>query len=141
MNTFELVEKITNLRKQGLDKIGSEIYLKVYEMIKRFSEWDYEIWENLKLGNFSVQTILFDTDKSYWVKVKDKKFLYGESIIKNPSLSIITSKDIGVGMIFCEVKNYVIYENSIIKGKPIVFDIYRDIIDRACGIYHKYTLF
>ncbi|MBN1215375.1 MAG: SCP2 sterol-binding domain-containing protein [Candidatus Lokiarchaeota archaeon] len=100
-------EALINELKEKLDAGAAsaepEDALKCFELYNQIAEEMEDLKEELEDMEISVQIILTDVDKKYWIKAVEGKLSYGDGEVDNPSFTFSATKEIGIGMLFGEV--------------------------------------
>jgi len=98
-------EALINELKEKLDagavSAEPEDALKCFELYNQIANEMEDLKEELEDMDISVQIILTDVDKKYWIKAQEGKLSYGD--VDNPSFTFSATKEIGIGMLFGEV--------------------------------------
>lgn len=98
-----LVEEIKNKIKSGASASEADDVLKSFELIKQMSkEVDY-LKDDVEESDYTCQLVFSDLEKEYWIKVSKGNVDYDKGKLDSPSFTIITSKDIGLGLFFGEI--------------------------------------
>ncbi len=98
-----LVEDIKNKIKSGASASEADGILKSFELIKQMSkEVDY-LKDDVEESDYTCQLVFSDLEKEYWIKVSKGNVDYDKGKLDSPSFTIITSKDIGLGLFFGEI--------------------------------------
>ncbi|MHA1439449.1 MAG: SCP2 sterol-binding domain-containing protein [Promethearchaeota archaeon] len=87
----------------GADAATPEHIPKVYEFFKQVAEENEDLKEELEDMDITVQQVLTDVNKKFWLKAKDGKLEYGEGDVENPSFTFSCTMAVGAGMILGEV--------------------------------------
>jgi len=100
-------EALINELKEKLDagavSAEPEDALKCFELYNQIANEMEDLKEELEDMDISVQIILTDVDKKYWIKAQEGKLSYGDGDVDNPSFTFSATKEIGIGMLFGEV--------------------------------------
>ena len=78
-------------------------FLKVFEMFKQIGQENEDLKEELEDMDITIQMIITDADKKFWLKAKEGTLEYGEGNVDNPSFTFSATKEVGSGMLFGEV--------------------------------------
>jgi len=98
-----LVDEIKNKIKSGASASEADDVLKSFELIKQMSkEVDY-LKNDMEESDYTCQLVFSDLEKEYWIKVSKGIVEYDKGKLDSPSITITTSKDIGLGLFFGEV--------------------------------------
>ncbi|MBY8982934.1 MAG: SCP2 sterol-binding domain-containing protein [Candidatus Lokiarchaeota archaeon] len=100
-------EALINELKEKLDAGAAsaepEDALKCFELYNQIANEMEDLKEELEDIEITVQIILTDVDKKYWIKAVEGKLSYGDGEVENPSFTFSATKEIGIGMLFGEV--------------------------------------
>jgi len=98
-----LINKLKKRINAGASLGDPDDILTCFELIKQISsEVDY-LKKDVDESKIICQLILNDVEKYYWIKIFNGKIEYDKGKIKDPSISIYCSKDIGLGIFYGEV--------------------------------------
>lgn len=98
-----LVDELKSKLKSGAATSEADDILKSFELIKQISEEVDYLKGDIKEGDYTAQIVFSDLKKDYWIKISKGAVDYNKGKIVNPSFTITTSKDIGLGLFFGEV--------------------------------------
>ena len=98
-----LVKEIKGLMDAGADAADPGAILKVMEFFKQISKDSEDLAEELEDMDITVQMVLTDVDKKYWIKATSGDLTYGEGAVESPSFTFSATKNVGAGMMFGEV--------------------------------------
>ncbi|MBY9006924.1 MAG: SCP2 sterol-binding domain-containing protein [Candidatus Lokiarchaeota archaeon] len=100
-------EALINELKEKLDAGAAsaepEDALKCFELYNQIALEMEDLKEELEDMEITVQIILTDVDKKYWIKAVEGKLSYGDGEVDKPSFTFSAIKEIGIGMLFGEV--------------------------------------
>jgi len=77
--------------------------LKVFELFKQIAVENEDLKEELEDMDITIQMLITDEDKKFWLKAKEGTLEYGEGDVENPSFTFSATKEVGSGMLFGEV--------------------------------------
>jgi len=98
-----LIKEIKGLMDAGADAADPDAILKVMEFFKQISKDSEDLAEELEDMDITVQMVLTDVDKKYWIKATSGDLTYGEGAVDSPSFTFSATKNVGAGMMFGEV--------------------------------------
>jgi len=98
-----LVKEIKGLMDAGADAADPSAILKIMEFFKQISKDSEDLAEELEDMDITVQMVLTDVDKKYWIKATSGDLTYGEGAVDSPSFTFSATKNVGAGMMFGEV--------------------------------------
>jgi len=96
---MEMKEKLD----AGSDSANIDDTLKVFELYDQLAQKDGYLKEEIEEMELSVQLIINDRDKKFWVKVSDGKMNYGEGEFEDPSFTFSTDFETGSKILFGEI--------------------------------------
>ena len=77
--------------------------IKTFEMFKQIAEENEDLKEELEDMDITIQMIITDADKKFWLKAREGTMEFGEGDVDNPSFTFSATKEVGAGMLFGEV--------------------------------------
>lgn len=98
-----LLKELNKLIDSGLDFVKIDDTLKVFEFFKQISKENEDLSEELEDIEISIQFVIKDIRKLFWLAVKNNKLNYGEGNTTNPSFSLTTTARIFIGILFGEI--------------------------------------
>jgi putative sterol carrier protein len=98
-----LVKELKGLMEAGADAADPAAILKMMEFFKQISKESEDLAEELEDMDITVQMILTDIDKKFWIKATAGDLTYGEGTTESPSFTFSAVKAVGAGMLFGEV--------------------------------------
>ncbi len=98
-----LVKELKGLMEAGADAADPAAILKMMEFFKQISKESEDLAEELEDMDITVQMVLTDVDKKYWIKATSGDLTYGEGAVESPSFTFSATKNVGAGMMFGEV--------------------------------------
>ncbi len=87
----------------GVDAAGPDEVLKVYEFFKQVAATNDDLKDELADMDITVQQVITDVGKKFWIKAKDGVIEYGEGDADSPSFTFSCTMKTGAGMLFGEV--------------------------------------
>lgn len=98
-----LVNELKSKLKSGASAAEAGDVLKSFELIKQISkEVDY-LKGDVDESDYTCQLVFSDLKKEYWIKISKGTVKYDKGKLDEPTFTITTSKDIGLGMFFGEL--------------------------------------
>jgi hypothetical protein len=98
-----LVEEIKGRLNAGADARESDDVLKSFELIKQITqEIDY-LKDDVEESDYTCQIVFSDIKEEYWITISKGTVEYNKGKFDNPSVTITTSKDIGLGLFLGEI--------------------------------------
>ncbi len=98
-----LVKELKGLMEAGADAADPAAILKMMEFFKQVSKDSEDLAEELEDMDITVQMVLTDIDKKFWIKATAGDLTYGEGATEAPSFTFSATKAVGAGMLFGEV--------------------------------------
>ena len=98
-----LVDEIKNKIKSGASASEADDILKSFELIKQISEEVSYLKTDINESDYSCQMVFSDIEEEYWIKISKGVVDFAKGKIDDPSITITTSKDIGLGLFYGEV--------------------------------------
>ena len=98
-----LVDEIKNKIKSGASASAADDVLKSFELIKQMSKEVSYLKTDINESDYSCQMVFSDIEEEYWIKISKGVVDFGKGKIDAPSITITTSKDIGLGLFYGEV--------------------------------------
>lgn len=120
-----LVEYIKKKINAGAVKGEPDDLLQNFELIKQLSqEVDY-LKKDVEESEMTCQVVFSDAKEKYWIKISKGTIEYAKGKIKKPSITITTSKEVGLGMFLGEVDANIVAPlgKVVVSGK---FTLMRD---------------
>ncbi len=77
--------------------------MKIFEFFKAVSKENEDLSEELEDMDISVQMVITDIDKKYWINANEGEITYGDGATENPSFTFSCTMQVGAGMLFGEV--------------------------------------
>ena len=98
-----LVDEIKNKIKSGASASEADDVLKSFDLIKQISEEVSYLKTDINESDYSCQMVFSDIEEEYWIKISKGVVDFAKGKIDAPSITITTSKDIGLGLFYGEV--------------------------------------
>ena len=98
-----LLKELKEKMDAGADSATVEDIPKVFEFFKQLADENEDLKEELEDMDITVQQVLTDVGKKFWLTAKDGKLDYGEGDVDNPSFTFSCTMAVGAGMIYGEV--------------------------------------
>jgi len=98
-----LVDEIKNKIKSGASASEADDVLKCFELIKQMSKEVSYLKTDINESDYSCQMVFSDIEEEYWIKISKGVVDFAKGKIDAPSITITTSKDIGLGLFYGEV--------------------------------------
>jgi len=87
----------------GASSATAEDIPKVFEFFVQVAAENEDLKEELEDMDITVQQVLTDVGKKFWLIAKDGKLSFGEGEVANPSFTFSCTMEVGSGMLFGEV--------------------------------------
>ena len=98
-----LIKEMKGKFEAGAGAADAMDTLKVFEMFKQIAVENDDLKEELDDMDITIQMIISDADKKFWLKAKEGTLDFGEGDVENPSFTFTATKEVGAGMLFGEV--------------------------------------
>ena len=98
-----LLKKLKGKFDAGSDAASAEDIMDVFEFFLQVSKENEDLAEELEDMDITVQAILTDVDKKFWIKAQEGTITYGEGETENPSFTYSCVLAVGAGMLYGEV--------------------------------------
>ena len=98
-----LVKDIKGMMDGGAGSAGPDAVMKIFDFFKQISKENEDLSEELEDMDMSVQMIITDLDKKFWINASEGDITYGEGATENPSFTFSCTMQVGAGMLFGEV--------------------------------------
>ena len=98
-----LVDELKGKMNAGAAAADADDVLKSFELIKQISEEVSYLKTDINESDYSCQMIFSDIEEEYWIKISKGVVDFAKGKIDAPSITITTSKDIGLGLFYGEV--------------------------------------
>ena len=98
-----LVKEIKAAMDAGADAATPEAVMKVFDFFKQVSKENEDLSEELEDMDISVQMVITDLDKKFWINANEGAITFGEGATENPSFTFSCVMKVGAGMLFGEV--------------------------------------
>jgi putative sterol carrier protein len=99
----DLLKKIKAAQEAGAASASAEDVMQMYEFIKQISKENEDLMEELEDMDIAISMIITDTDKKYWLTVKEGDLDFGEGDVDNPSFTMSSTLEVGAGILMGEV--------------------------------------
>ena len=98
-----LVDELKGKMNAGAAAADADDVLKSFDLIKQISEEVSYLKTDINESDYSCQMIFSDIEEEYWIKISKGVVDFAKGKIDAPSITITTSKDIGLGLFYGEV--------------------------------------
>jgi putative sterol carrier protein len=98
-----LLKDIKAAQDAGASAASAEDVMRMYEFIKQISKENEDLKEELEDMDIAISMIITDTDKKYWLTVKEGNLDFGEGDVDNPSFTMSSTLEVGAGILMGEV--------------------------------------
>jgi putative sterol carrier protein len=98
-----LLNEIKAAQDAGAAAASADDVMKMYEFIKQISKENEDLKEELEDMDIAISMIITDTDKKYWLTVKEGDLDFGEGDVDNPSFTMSSTLEVGAGILMGEV--------------------------------------
>ena len=98
-----LVDELKGKMNAGAAAADADDILKSFDLIKQISEEVSYLKTDINESDYSCQMIFSDIEEEYWIKISKGVVDFAKGKIDAPSITITTSKDIGLGLFYGEV--------------------------------------
>jgi putative sterol carrier protein len=98
-----LLKKIKGAQDAGASSASADDVMQMYEFIKQISKENEDLKEELEDMDIAIAMIITDTDKKYWLTVKEGDLDFGEGDVDNPSFTMSSTLEVGAGILMGEV--------------------------------------
>ncbi|MHA1350148.1 MAG: hypothetical protein ACTSPZ_04835 [Promethearchaeota archaeon] len=98
-----LVDELKGKMNAGAAAADADDILKSFDLIKQISEEVSYLKTDINESEYSCQMVFSDIEEEYWIKISKGVVDFAKGKIDAPSITITTSKDIGLGLFFGEV--------------------------------------
>ncbi len=98
-----LLKKIKAAQDAGAASASPEDMMQMYEFVKLISKENEDLKEELEDMDIAISMIITDSDKKYWLTVKEGDLDYGEGDVDNPSFTMSSTLEVGAGILMGEV--------------------------------------
>ena len=141
MVDIELLKELKRIMDLGPEGADPTYTLKAFEFFSQLAKENEEIIDMLKEINIKVQVIIFDTDYKYWLTASEGSINYGEGEIADASLTMSTSMEIAVGMLYGDFDPVSAYMSGeiIMEGNLADAMEFQDILDVAMEDFEELT--
>ncbi|MHA1804225.1 MAG: SCP2 sterol-binding domain-containing protein [Promethearchaeota archaeon] len=138
---MELVKKVKAIIDKGASAATADDVLTMYEFIKAVAAENEDLKEELEDMDITVQQVITDIDKKYWLKASEGKLDYGEGDIDNPSFTFTCTLEVGAGMLAGEVDATSAYMAGDITVEGNLQDAmaFQEILELAMEAFEDYA--
>ena len=98
-----LVDELKGKMNAGAAAADADDVLKSFDLIKQISEEVSYLKTDINESEYSCQMVFSDIEEEYWIKISKGVVDFAKGKINAPSVTITTSKDIGLGLFYGEV--------------------------------------
>ena len=98
-----LVDELKGKMNAGAAAADADDILKSFDLIKQISEEVSYLKNDINESDYSCQMVFSDIEEKYWIKISKGVVDFAKGKIDDPSITITTSKDIGLGLFYGEV--------------------------------------
>ena len=98
-----LVDELKGKMNASAAAADADDVLKSFDLIKQISEEVSYLKTDMNESEYSCQMVFSDIEEEYWIKISKGVVDFAKGKIDAPSITITTSKDIGLGLFFGEV--------------------------------------
>jgi hypothetical protein len=97
-----LVDELKDKMSAGAAAADADTILNSFDLIKQISEEVDYLKNDVIESDYSCQMVFSDIKEKYWIKISKGVVDFAKGEIEDPSITITTSKDIGLGLFFGE---------------------------------------
>ncbi|MHA1291047.1 MAG: SCP2 sterol-binding domain-containing protein [Promethearchaeota archaeon] len=129
----KLLKDLKNKMEQGPESADPSYTLKAFEFFKQLAAENEEIKEMLEDMDVRAQIIVEDINKKFWLIASKGAINYGEGELDNPSITILSTMKVAIGMLYGDfdpVSAYMSGEIVIEGNLPDAME-FNDILDVA----------
>ena len=132
---MEMKEKF----EAGLENASIDDTLKVFELYSQLNEENDDLKEETQDMNISVQMIITDRDKKFWIKIHEGSIESGEGDLEDPSFTFSANFETGAGILFGEIDATSAYMAGDITVEGNLQDAlaFQEIIELAMEIFEE----
>ena len=99
----QLLKNIKVAQDAGASAASADDVMRMYEFIKQISKENEDLKEELEDMDIAISMIITDTNKKYWLTVKEGNLDFGEGDVDNPSFTMSSTLEVGAGILMGEV--------------------------------------
>jgi putative sterol carrier protein len=99
----QLLKDIKVAQDAGASAASADDVMRMYEFIKQISKENEDLKEELEDMDIAISMIITDTNKKYWLTVKEGTLDFGEGDVDNPSFTMSSTLEVGAGILMGEV--------------------------------------
>lgn len=98
-----LLKNIKAAQDAGASSASADDVMRMYEFVKQISKENEDLKEELEDMDIAISMIITDSDKKYWLTVKEGDLDFGEGDVDNPSFTMSSTLEVGAGILMGEV--------------------------------------
>ena len=134
-----LVSDMKDMINAGAATADADAMLKSFELIKQISEEVDFLKADVEESDYTCQMVLSDVKQEYWIKISKGEVDYGKGKFENPSFTITSSKDVGLGLFFGKVDaNIVAPLGKIgVSGTQTNLRLFQELYEDVIDEFHK----
>ncbi len=138
---MNLVKTVKGIIDKGAGSATPDDVLKMYAFIKAVAAENEDLKEELEDMDITVQQVITDVGKKYWLKASEGKLEYGEGEVDNPSFTFTCIMEVGAGMLAGEVDATSAYMAGDITVEGNLQDAmaFQEILELAMEAFEDYA--
>ena len=138
---MDLVGKVKKIVDAGAGAASTDDVLTMYSFIKAVAAENEDLKEELEDMDITVQQVITDADKKFWLKATEGSLDYGEGDIDNPSFTFTCTMEVGAGMLAGEVDATSAYMAGDITVEGNLQDAmaFQEILELAMEAFEDYA--
>ena len=98
-----LVDELKAKLSVGAAASEADDVLKSFELIKQIAEEVDYLKGDLDESDYTCQFVFSDVKENYWIKISKGSVEYDKGKLDNPSFTLTSSKDVGLGLLYGEL--------------------------------------
>jgi len=98
-----LLKEIKAAQEGGASAATPEVISKMLQFMKVISGENEDLKEELEDMEITISLVFTDTDKKFWLTVKEGALDFGEGDVENPSFTLSSTLEVGAGIVMGEV--------------------------------------
>ncbi|MFX1313054.1 MAG: SCP2 sterol-binding domain-containing protein [Promethearchaeota archaeon] len=98
-----LIKELKAAQEKGAASASVDDMMKVFQFIKQVSTENEDLQEELEDMDIAIQMVISDSDKKFWLTVKEGNLDYGDGDVENPSFTMSSTLEVGAGILMGEV--------------------------------------
>lgn len=98
-----LLKEIKAAQDAGASSASVGTMMKSFEFIKQISTENEDLKEELEDMQITIQMVITDADKKFWLSVNEGKLDFGDGDVENPSFTMSSTLEVGAGILMGEV--------------------------------------